>query len=103
MSPGTGSSPGKSLPATGNTSKLCKTPAKNRNRQLLANASPRQRLLPAKLNVTVRFHVLTAASLKMRAFWDVTPCSLFGRLIGWSLFYDVFSVTRLYSVDDRIS
>jgi hypothetical protein len=26
----------------------------------------------------VRFHVLTAASMKIRAFWDVAPCSLLG-------------------------
>jgi hypothetical protein len=26
----------------------------------------------------VRFQVLTAASMKIRAFWDVAPCSLIG-------------------------
>jgi hypothetical protein len=26
----------------------------------------------------VRFQVLTAASMKIRAFWDVAPCSLVG-------------------------
>jgi hypothetical protein len=26
--------------------------------------------------LSVRFHVLAAASMKVTAFWDVTPCSL---------------------------
>jgi hypothetical protein len=25
---------------------------------------------------TVRFHILTAVSMKMTVFWDVAPCSL---------------------------
>jgi hypothetical protein len=30
----------------------------------------------SKLKKTVRFQVLTAASMKMTAFWDITPCSV---------------------------
>jgi hypothetical protein len=32
----------------------------------------------ANYKVPVRFQVLTAASMKIRAFWDVAPCSLVG-------------------------
>jgi hypothetical protein len=46
--------------------------------------------------------------MKITAFWDVAPCSLvqidrrFRRYIGSSS-YDAFSVTVLYSVDDRVT
>jgi hypothetical protein len=29
-----------------------------------------------KGDIIVRFHVLTAESMKIRAFWDTAPCSL---------------------------
>jgi hypothetical protein len=28
------------------------------------------------VELVLRFQVLTAASMKMRAFWDIAPCSL---------------------------
>jgi hypothetical protein len=33
--------------------------------------------LDSKQKVYMRFHVLTAASMKFRDFWDVAPCSHF--------------------------
>jgi hypothetical protein len=67
----------------------------------------------------MRFGVLTAVKISMLFFWVATPCGL-GRyqLLGeqeainmslenlvlvCSLFYDAFSVTRQYSVDDRMT
>jgi hypothetical protein len=32
--------------------------------------------MDCKVPFSVRFQVLTAASMRIRAFWDVAPCSL---------------------------
>jgi hypothetical protein len=50
------------------------------------------------MNVCVRFHVLTAASMKMRAFWAITLTRLYGSISQKAVIFNVCVVITVVMV-----